>query len=204
MRNHRLTVLLITVATLAGGHPADVSQASPTAEAGESPTVAEIASGYQEYRKMTSDGHLVNPEFLLDCAGTVSEEEQFEIYGPHSGTSIRIFMNEAAVKTFRGRRTAAESYPVGAVIVKEKIIHQPPKEGFGKGVERGTMGVGGMVKRASGYDPSGGDWEYFYFSDPEDIEAGVIRSCATCHQGARSRDFVFGTWASPSLTPDML
>jgi hypothetical protein len=52
-----------------------------------------------------------------------------------------------------------------------------------------------MIKRPSGYDPSHGNWEYFYFENPSKIESGKITSCVQCHAGAADRDFVFGTWA---------
>ena len=55
-----------------------------------------------------------------------------------------------------------------------------------------------MVKRAPGYDPEHGDWEYFYFEDPAKIEQGKIQSCVRCHAGAKATDHVFGTWERAS------
>ncbi|MDB6068335.1 MAG: hypothetical protein JWR26_4543 [Pedosphaera sp.] len=58
----------------------------------------------------------------------------------------------------------------------------------------GENGVGGMVKRAPGYDPAHGDWEYFYFDDAAKIQSGRIASCVGCHETAKGKDYVFGTW----------
>jgi hypothetical protein len=57
-----------------------------------------------------------------------------------------------------------------------------------------SHGVGGMVKRAAGFDPAHGDWEYFYFEDPAHIESGAIATCTGCHASARATDYVFGSW----------
>ena len=57
-----------------------------------------------------------------------------------------------------------------------------------------SNGVGGMIKRAPGYDPAHGDWEYFYFEKPEKIERGRIATCVKCHAYAHTTDHVYGTW----------
>ena len=60
---------------------------------------------------------------------------------------------------------------------------------------------GGMIKRAPGYDPEHGDWEYFFFEDIAKIEHGKIASCVNCHHGAKDKDHVFKAWATPSSAP---
>jgi len=99
-------------------------------------------------------------------------------------------MNKLAADAF-GKDTTP--FPDGAVIVKRKTIHGYTDKD-GKQVHSGDNGVGGMVKRASGYDPMHGDWEYFYFENDTKIESGHISSCVRCHESARARDYVFGTW----------
>ena len=74
-----------------------------------------------------------------------------------------------------------------------------------------------MIKRADGFDPAHGDWEYFCSAhvpgladDPAvaqsavaqvkpagKIESGRIASCVQCHEAAKRTDYVFGTWADP-------
>lgn len=167
---------------------------SSAVTAAEGPTAEEVASRYPTYRKMTPETVYVNLELLMYCVpvGQARTEEAEERYGPHAQTAIDVYMNAAAASAFPAGRK--ERYPVGAVVVKEKLIlgraaSDPDPEG-----DRRSVGVGGMIKRAPGFDPAGGDWEYFYFEDPEHIEAGKIESCARCHRGAVGTDFVFGSW----------
>jgi hypothetical protein len=102
-------------------------------------------------------------------------------------------MNEPAAQVFsRGNNV----YPVGSVIVKEKRI----LDFSGKKSASAENGVGGMVKRAASYDPAHGDWEYFYFEDTSNIQAGRIQSCVQCHEGAKDKDYVFGTWRTTPAT----
>ncbi|MGI9456109.1 MAG: cytochrome P460 family protein, partial [Aeoliella sp.] len=119
-------------------------------------------------------------------------ENARERNGPHAFSKINIYMNDSAADTFAA---ISKSYPTGSVVVKEKL---------GSTVDDlGTAGgVGGMVKRKAGYDPENGDWEYFYFDTPDNIESGRIESCVQCHQRAQETDYVFGTWKKTLLLED--
>ena len=99
-------------------------------------------------------------------------------------------MNKSAAEAFG---TNATVFPVGAVVVKQKSI-LGYRDTNGAWIREADTGVGGMVKRNPGYDPTHGDWEYFYFQDPKKIESGHIPSCIQCHESARDKDRVFGTW----------
>jgi hypothetical protein len=94
-------------------------------------------------------------------------------------------MNGQAEAAFKSGGT----YPVGAAVVKRKLREKNDK--------LVASGVGGMIKRAPGYDPKHGDWEYFYFEDEAKIESGKIDSCVNCHRLAAKTDFVFGNWGKP-------
>src|SRR5437667_9992461 len=111
-------------------------------------------------------------------------------FGPHANTGIVIYMNKLAGEAFS---TNASVFPVGSVVVKQKSI-RGYFDNEGKRIRDSDTGVGGMVKRAAGYDPKHGDWEYFYFEDARKIESGRISSCVRCHESAKSKDYVFGTW----------
>ena len=142
----------------------------------------------------------VNPELAMLCRGASSEDvEKARVrFGPHANTGILIYMNGVAADTFKANGTA---FPVGSVIVKQKAIfgYVNPE---GKEVREADLGVGGMVKRPVGYDPEHGDWEYFYFQDAGNIEAGRIASCVQCHSLARDKDYVFGTWNDSKASHD--
>jgi hypothetical protein len=166
-----ILVCLVAVLAMAGLGLADDKQATPV--------VAEIAKNYRKLRMVTTQPVNVNPEVAAMCAAVPKGwvEEMQKTKGPHAYTVIRVFMNEAGAEAFV---KSATSFPEGAVIVKEKMGQ--------------TNGVGGMVKRHTGFDPDHGDWEFFYFEDPAKIESGKIASCIRCHDGAR-QDHVFGDWA---------
>jgi hypothetical protein len=104
-------------------------------------------------------------------------------------------MNEPGARAFAERKRI---YPEGSVVVKEKHFHE--YQGPNGRDAGGGDGVGGMIKRAAGFDPKHGDWEYFYFADPKRIESGRIASCVQCHAAAGETDHVFGTWAKPHET----
>ena len=166
------------------------SQSSPSS--GDRPSVSEVAAGFASYQQITKSVVYVNPVLALLCRGASKEEvEAARIkFGPHAHTGILIYMNKVAADAFA---TNAGAYPVGAVIVKQKTIHDY-RDKDGKQVNEADTGVGGMVKRPAGYDPEHGDWEYFYFEDAAKIESGRISTCVQCHSSAKGNDYVFGTW----------
>jgi hypothetical protein len=163
------------------------------------PTVAEIVRDYHEYRKVTPEPVTVNFELSLLCRGVYKHDivEARRKTGPHAYSSVLIYMNEPGASAFKEK---SGRYPVGAVVIKEKarLAYWVGRE---RDVVREPDGVGGMVKRAPGYNPEHGDWEYFYFEDPKQIESGRIESCVNCHAAAKDRDFVFGDWRK-FLGPD--
>lgn len=57
-----------------------------------------------------------------------------------------------------------------------------------------------MHKRAKGYDPRSGDWEYaVVHGDRSEVEAqGKLASCRSCHAFARETGFVFGSYRHKS------
>jgi hypothetical protein len=159
------------------------------------PTVAAIAAEYRSYRKMTDADVFVNPELAMLCIGASQQhvEAARKTKGPHAHSAIGVYMNESAARTFAGN---GGKYSPGAVVVKQKTLlstRDRSATGRARVVENG---VGGMVKRAPGFDPAHGDWEYFYFDDATKIEAGRMASCIECHRTAKGTDYVFGTWSA--------
>jgi hypothetical protein len=156
------------------------------------PSISEVATNFTHYEEITKERVLVNPELAMLCMGASKEQvDAARIkFGPHANTAILVYMNKHAADAFR---TNATAYPVGAVVVKQKMLGSY-RDHDGKWVHPADTGVGGMVKRPAGYDPGHSDWEYFYFEDPKKIESGHISSCVQCHEAAKSKDYVFGTW----------
>ena len=161
-----------------------------------SPRIADIATGYKSLQLITREPVQVNPEFAVLCVGPWQSQVDAarRQHGPHANAAIRIYMNDLAANAFDA---SPHEYPVGSIIVKEKQPrgHSSPETESGYIVP--PDGVGGMVKRDPGFDPDGGDWEYFYFEQPSEVERGRIASCVQCHRGAAATDYVFGGWANP-------
>jgi hypothetical protein len=155
-------------------------------------SVAEIAAHYTNFTQITKSPVLVNRELAMLCRGiSKADIDAARVkFGPHNGAAILIYMNKAAADAFA---TNAQVFPAGAVIVKQKKIVNFLRNN-GNLEPDSAGGVGGMVKRPAGYDPTHGDWEYFYFEDVVKIESGHISSCVQCHDSAKANDYVFGTW----------
>src|SRR5688572_25887253 len=98
------------------------SSVSPPVVASPQPSIEDIATTYTSFRKVTDKEVYVNPELAMLCRGaSQAEVETARIkHGPHANTAILIYMNESAAETFS---SGSQPYPVGAVIVKSKIIH---------------------------------------------------------------------------------
>jgi hypothetical protein len=174
--------------------------ASPSGKETE-PKVADVIVGYTKYNKMTHHPVSVDPFIMSRCMPTFKEELDVARvkHGPHANAMIFIYMNDLAAGSFTNRTNV---YPVGSVIAKQKMIQDYYDEKLKKSVT-GNNGLGGMVKRAPGYDPANGDWEYFYWEEPvvrlspekpPELVSGRIASCVQCHAYAEETDRVFGTW----------
>ena len=93
-----------------------------------------------------------------------------------------VYANEPAARAMSEGKGA--KFPVGSVIVREKLpsADAPKPE---------LLAV--MVKRAAGFNPAGGDWEFLVL----DGAASRVRerqrkgSCLECHASQRQSDFVY-------------
>jgi hypothetical protein len=145
-------------------------------------TQANAASFYRNFVRLTERPHQVAPLTAALCtipSQAVVEREK-QLTGPHYRTSVHLYASPAALPTIKSR---AAPFPVGAVIVKEKLA----SDGM-------VSGVGGMIKRHPGYDAANGDWEYFYYGGPGEFSIGRIESCVACHRAAKSTDHVYSVW----------
>lgn len=95
---------------------------------------------------------------------------------------IRVWVNEPARQPMLEEREPR--FPNGSIIVKEKLVavDNPDPE---------LLTV--MIKRAAGFNPELGDWEFLVTSgDGQLIQArGRLENCQRCHSSQSSEDFVF-------------
>ena len=190
----RLSLFLRIVVLIQASGCTPAEEASLAPDHPSSPRVADIARDYRQLQSMTKEPVYVDPGLAMLCRGATTSdvEKARKRSGPHAHTAVRIYMNELAANAFQQRSTA---YPVGSVVVKEKTALSYHSEGHEQTLTKPHDGVGGMIKRPRGFDAAHGDWEYFDFEDPSRIESGKIASCVQCHDGASTRDHVFGGWA---------
>ena len=143
-------------------------------------------SFYRDFTRLTKRPHRVAPITATLCtipSRAVVEREK-QATGLHYMASVHLYASPAAMPAVTNRLSA---FPVGAVIVKEKLADD------GK-----VSGVGGMIKRAAGYNASNGDWEYFYYGKPGEFSSGRLRSCIDCHRAAKTNDYVYSLWSLPN------
>jgi hypothetical protein len=151
------------------------------------PDVATIVSSYQAYSKITQTPHEVSPfiaQLCIEPTQYLLQQDQKKS-GPHSRAQVHIYMNPVAKRSYDA---GIILYPIGSVIIKEKIDYS------GK-----MTAIGGMVKRFQNFDAKAGDWEYFYAPAGHSPSAGQIQSCVDCHLGAKQTDYVFGNWKPKEL-----
>lgn len=100
-----------------------------------------------------------------------------------------VYANDAARGALKDGRAA--KFPAGSVIVRETLA-QP-------GDEKPALLVA-MFKRAPGFNPKGGDWEFLVL-DPTLAKVDERQkrgSCLKCHASQSEHDFVFPV---PAPTP---
>ncbi|MBC7929028.1 MAG: cytochrome P460 family protein [Rubrivivax sp.] len=103
----------------------------------------------------------------------------------HEGDALAfnvVYFNETARAAMSGERPA--KFPAGSIIVSEKLLKPddaPPE----------LLAV--MVKRAAGFSPKAGDWEFLVVNGAltEVRERQKKGHCAECHASQRENDFVF-------------
>lgn len=111
---------------------------------------------------------------------------------PHLKTTFKVFVNE------KGKHAMASPepiFPVGSVIVKEKF-EANSKSTAPSNPKPNLLTV--MVKRDKGYDSPNGDWEYFTAAGNGKVNSKTLstKHCQSCHQGKKSSDYTFRTYAS--------
>ena len=163
-------ISLCLVATLLAGDP-------PPAV-----TKDTVSTFYRQFKRVTKDPHYVAPLTATLCMAPGPElvEREKRMTGLHHRTSVHIYANPPAEDVIKVNTGV---FPAGAVIVKEKLA-----------ADGSVTGVGGMIKRAPGFDAKNGDWEYFYSDSAAGFSIGKLQNCADCHANAKAADYVFYGW----------
>ena len=160
------------------------------------PSAESVRDEYLELPRLTEKPKSVAAEFSGLCFLGPEARKAIKDLGPHAMHFIHFYANEDARK--RAALKSSEAFPVGSVIVKEKLTGTKRVEPQSMNVEA----VAGMIKRAAGTLPKSGDWEFFYFDRSTDAKGKVrwtkgadMSHCAGCHSSAT--DFVFARFTLP-------
>lgn len=168
----------VAAAILAGCH----APASP----GTAPALVEPAV-FATWPRVTEKPIPVSPRLSMLCAVLPADDARARhtaaIAGSHLDHAIVVRVSPEAMAAYREGR----ELPAGAVVVKEKY-DDPSASGP-------LRAYGVMIKRAAGYDPAGGDWEYAFATLGSDAASarGRLSGCAGCHAKARRTDYLFRT-----------
>lgn len=187
-------IIALLLATAVAVEPSNEKKLSMPPQKAATPTAAQVTKEFRKYTQMTDKEVYVDPPFAFLCDGPSKEavENAKLKAGPHANSTIQVYMNALASDAFRAK---TKSYPVGAVVVKDKkMLGYHEAIGSGKWVNVPEKGVGGMIKREPGYDPANSDWEYFYSEDNNPMVNGALISCIQCHKAAKATGYVFGDW----------
>jgi Cytochrome P460 len=160
---------------------------NPPASPGTAPALVEPAE-FATWPRVSEAPERVSPELSMLCVALPAGDARVRragasAGGPHADHSIVVRVSPNAIAAYREGRPL----PAGAVVVKEKY-----DDASASGPLRA---YGMMIKRASGYDPSGGDWEYGFvtLASGATVTRGRLAGCAGCHASARETDYLFRT-----------
>ncbi|MES1166050.1 MAG: cytochrome P460 family protein [Verrucomicrobiota bacterium] len=151
--------------------------------------IATIMATYKTWEPQSATAVDISAEIFSLCRAPNAAEDAFT-KSAHSRFQLRDWANPAAVAGIAAK--GAGGFAVGSTIVKEKFAAAAAGGAF----ELAALGM--MIKRAPGFDPTGGNWEFVYWSATDGVSRGraQLATCSTCHAGAAASDFVFvdGAW----------
>lgn len=154
------------------------------------PSLVELLDLYRAWRPRQAAPQSISAEIFGLCRLPSLPEQRFAASEHGDGRYLQDWLNPSARDAFQTKTTP---FPVGAAIVKEKLS----TDAAGKLV---LAARGLMIKRATGFDPAHGDWEFGYWEPATGMSSGeqTARHCGGCHASAPN-DFVFldQSWRQP-------
>lgn len=179
---------------IAAAYPAQTPKTKPSSK-----PVIPLLQGYKKWPCANPRPVYMASWLVLLCISTPAQQEEVrrqdekEKNNPHYRKLVRVYIKGAkADKALRTQQSP--EFPVGTVVVKEKLADSVIPE---------LMTV--MVKRESGYDSAGGDWEYLVVTgDGSTIQAqGKLENCRSCHIKAKANGYVFRDYLPLDLKAKM-
>lgn len=137
----------------------------------------ELIAGYKNWTRVNPEPTQVNAQTSQLCAALTAPQPPSS---PHD-KYITVYVNEIGRHAMMEEK--APHFPQGSVIVKEKLT--TPKSDT---PELLTV----MIKRAHGYNPESGDWEYVVLDgEGRSVQArGKLENCQSCHLMDKNTNYV--------------
>lgn len=133
---------------------------------------------YETWRPIGAEPRAVSAVVISLCEPTAEDRARMT---PHTDGFVSVYVNPTGREQYVN---GAKELPRGTVIVKAKRHAKA-------GGEQAELGV--MIKRDTGFDPAGGDWEFLFVDKAKKViyERAETLNCRMCHAARSSRDFVF-------------
>jgi len=143
--------------------------------------------GYRSWLKVNPEPQLMELRTRLLCAQPMAPNS-VDVNGPtnpHHEKYITVYVNTVGKNAMM--QQAVPNFPVGSVIVKEKL---PDKTS--QSPELLTV----MIKREQGFNAHGGDWEYMVVDGKGEsvTDRGKLETCQGCHLATPQTDYIFRSY----------
>jgi len=174
----------------AGKGPDDQPKEVPPDQAGRKGTEAveerqailNAVSEYREWILVNPDPYWVQGPRAAMCAAPARTKGNPTPSNPHQDKWIRVYVNPSGKSAMLKQKVP--DFPPGTIIVKEKMAQKDSEK-----PELLTV----MAKRAKGYNPDKGDWEYLAMDgDAKKVQSrGKLANCQACHVPQKESGYVF-------------
>lgn len=150
--------------------------------------------GYRNWTRVNPEPVYMNPVAATACAAPVVARRTREEGSPHAQRYITVYVNDVGRRAMMKERKPR--FPEGSVIVKEKLLAKDSAT-----PELLTV----MIKRAKGFNPASGDWEYMVTNGAgSEVQArGKLSSCQSCHTPMTTTDYIYRSYL-PGMVQDAL
>ena len=156
---------------------AEVSRSSPKEPESDLSALAK----YREWTLVNPTPQFMAPASAIACDINLGRRES----SPHVRKYVSVFVNPVGREQMMTKRSP--KFPIGTMIVKQKL-------GSPDSTEPELLTA--MIKRAPGYNPENGDWEYLTLNGAATriVEQGKLERCSSCHKSYDDSDFVTRTY----------
>jgi hypothetical protein len=131
--------------------------------------------GYQTWTRVNREPAMMDAATAAMCAQMVKTKN------PHQNKFVTVFVNDVGKQAMLFQKQP--KFPRGTVIVKQKLANPSSTE---------PEALTAMIKRAEGFNPEGGDWEYLVLTGNGStvVSRGRNESCQACHALYKNTDFI--------------